>query len=78
MQFMVTIKPSSTHVNEVLATLICRLGPWRDFIFLVGGITPRYLIKSRPPAVPAHAGTSDVDVLVDVNLLERYAGVSNA
>ena len=38
-------------------------------IFLVGGLTPRYLIKNQPPAVPAHVGTGDVDVLVDMNLL---------
>lgn len=57
--------------ERVLVTLIRRLGPWRDSIFLVGGLTPRYLIKSRPPAVPAHAGTGDVDVLVDLNLLVK-------
>ena len=55
--------------ERVLVTLIRRLGPWRDSVFLVGGLTPRYLIKRRPPAVPAHAGTGDVDVLVDMHLL---------
>ena len=48
--------------ERVLATLIRRLGPWRESIFLVGGITPRYLIKSRPPAVPAHPGTGEVAI----------------
>ena len=71
-------KPNAIHgcnqdvtdaCERVLATLIRRLGPWRESIFLVGGLTPRYLIKRRPPAVPAHAGTGDVDVLVDVSLL---------
>lgn len=55
--------------ERVLVTLIRHLGPWRDSIFLVGGLTPRYLIKERPPAVPAHAGTGDVDVVVDMKLL---------
>lgn len=55
--------------ERVLVTLYRHLGPWRDSIFLVGGLTPRYLIKERPPAVPAHAGTGDVDVVVDMKLL---------
>ena len=55
--------------ERVLVTLFRHLGPWRDSIFLVGGLTPRYLIKERPPAVPAHAGTGDVEVVVDMKLL---------
>ncbi len=55
--------------EQVLVTLMRHLGPWRESIFLVGGLTPRYLIKERPPAVPAHAGTGDVDVVVDMKLL---------
>lgn len=55
--------------ERVLVTLVRHLGPWRDSIFLVGGLTPRYLIKERPPTVPAHAGTADVDVVVDMQLL---------
>ena len=55
--------------ERVLVTLMRHLGPWRDSVFLVGGLTPRYLIKERPPAVPAHAGTGDVDVVVDMKLL---------
>ncbi|QPZ93375.1 nucleotidyl transferase AbiEii/AbiGii toxin family protein [Thioclava electrotropha] len=55
--------------ERVLVTLIRHLGPWRDSIFLVGGLTPRYIIEERPPAVPVHAGTGDVDVVVDMKLL---------
>ena len=55
--------------ERVLVTLMRRMGPWRDSVFLIGGLTPRYLIKDRPPAVPAHAGTGDVDVVVDMKLL---------
>lgn len=71
-------KPTAIHgydqavtdaCERVLVTLIRHLGPWRDSIVLVGGLTPRYLIKERPPAVPAHAGTGDVDVVVDMQLL---------
>lgn len=45
------------------------LGPWKEAIYLIGGLTPRYLVKSRPPAVPPHAGTSDVDVVIDLRIL---------
>lgn len=45
------------------------LGPWKDSIYLVGELVPRYLVAARPPAVPAHAGTMDVDVVIDLKLL---------
>jgi hypothetical protein len=55
--------------ERVLVTLLRGLGPWRESIFLVGGLVPRYLIKGRPPEIPAHAGTGDVDVVVDLAVL---------
>jgi hypothetical protein len=55
--------------ERVLVTLLRGLGPWKDSVFLVGGLTPRYLIKARPPQVPHHAGTGDVDVVVDIAML---------
>jgi hypothetical protein len=55
--------------ERVLVTLLRGLGPWKDSVFLVGGLVPRYLIPARPPAVPAHAGTLDVDVVVDLQIL---------
>jgi hypothetical protein len=35
----------------------------------VGGLTPRYLVSARPPEVPPHAGTQDVDIVIDLQLL---------
>ena len=55
--------------ERVLVTLLRGLGPWKDSVFLVGGLVPRYLIPARPPAVPAHAGTLDVDVVIDLQIL---------
>lgn len=57
------------NCERVLVTLIRNLGPWRDSIFLVGGLTPRYLIEKRPPNIPAHAGTGDVDVVIQLHML---------
>lgn len=62
--------------ERVLVTLLRGLGPWKDSVYLVGGLTPRYLIAARPPMVPRHAGTGDIDVVVDMGLLtdtEAYA-----
>ena len=55
--------------ERVLVTLLRGLGPWKESVFLVGGLTPRYLITARPPAVPAHAGTLDVDIVIDLQIL---------
>lgn len=57
------------NCERVLVTLLRGLGPWRDSIFLVGGLAPRYLIEKKPPEIPAHAGTGDVDVVVQLQLL---------
>jgi hypothetical protein len=53
----------------VLVTLLRGMGPWKDSVYLIGGLTPRYLVTERPPDVPAHAGTLDVDIVVDLQIL---------
>jgi hypothetical protein len=59
-----------THDCErVLVTLLRGLGPWKNSVYLIGGLTPRYLVPARPPAVPAHAGTMDVDIVIDLQIL---------
>jgi hypothetical protein len=55
--------------ERVLVTLLRGLGPWKDSVFLIGGLAPRYLVTARPPKVPPHAGTGDVDIVVDVGIL---------
>jgi hypothetical protein len=55
--------------ERVLVTLLRGLGPWKDSVYLIGGLTPRYLVAKRPPAVPAHAGTLDVDIVIDLQVL---------
>jgi hypothetical protein len=60
--------------ERVLVTLLRGLGPWKDSVYLVGGLTPRYLVPARPPAVPAHAGTMDVDIVIDLQILAPLGG----
>lgn len=55
--------------ERVLVTLLRGLGPWKDSIFLIGGLTPHYLVRARPPEVPPHAGTQDVDIVIDLQIL---------
>ena len=60
--------------ERVLVTLLRGLGPWKESVFLVGGLTPRYLIPAKPPLVPAHAGTLDVDIVIDLQILADTEG----
>ena len=55
-------------------TLLRGLGPWKESVCLVGGLTPRYLVVARPPEVPAHAGTLDVDIVIDLQILADTSG----
>ncbi|MYJ75580.1 MAG: antitoxin [Gammaproteobacteria bacterium] len=55
--------------ERVLVTLLRGLGPWKHCVYLVGGLTPRYLVPNPPAGVRPHAGTRDVDLVVDLPLL---------
>ncbi len=55
--------------ERLLVTLLRGLGPWKESIYLIGGLTPRYLVEARPPDVPPHAGTQDVDIVIDLQIL---------
>ncbi|PHR19442.1 MAG: hypothetical protein COA41_07110 [Sphingopyxis sp.] len=69
--------PDVTEACErVLVSLIRGLGPYKESIFLIGGLVPRYLVKDRPPKVPAHAGTADVDVVVALPILTEAEAYS--
>src|SRR5437867_9695864 len=56
--------------ERTLVTLLRGLGPYKQGIYLIGGLVPRYLIPSGPGAgSPPHAGTTDVDLVLDVGVL---------
>ncbi|CAA7615805.1 antitoxin [Magnetospirillum sp. UT-4] len=61
--------PVTDACERVLVTLLRGLGPYKNSIYLVGGLAPRYLVRARPPTVPPHAGTGDIDVVVDLSIL---------
>lgn len=43
--------------ERVLVTLLRGLGPWKESIYLVGGLTPRYLVRARPPSANVRSAT---------------------
>jgi hypothetical protein len=55
--------------ERVLVTLLRGLGPWKDSVYLIGGLTPRYLVDTSNGGVPPHAGTQDVDIVIDLQIL---------
>ncbi|MNU84746.1 hypothetical protein D3C71_744730 [compost metagenome] len=68
-----------THTCEqVLVTLLSAFGTLKDTLRLVGGLVPRYLTPEQYPDVPAHFGTSDVDIALNLSVLAsgNYASLS--
>ena len=57
------------NCERVLVTLLRGLGPWKDSVYLVGGLAPRYLVTERLPNAPPHAGTGDIDIVVKLQML---------
>ena len=41
---------------------------WGPRLILFGGLAPRYLVKSPPPELKEHTGTTDLDVVIGVEI----------
>lgn len=52
-----------------LVALLRAFGSLKEDLRLVGGLVPRYLTPEQPPEVPAHTGTTDVDVVLNITVL---------
>lgn len=59
--------------ERTLVSLLRGLGPWRQGVFLAGGLVPRYLIPTGADDVPIlpHVGTTDVDLVLDLEVLAQ-------
>jgi predicted nucleotidyltransferase len=55
--------------EQALITLLGAFGTLGDDLRLIGGLAPRYLTPAKPPEVPAHAGTTDVDIVLDLAVI---------
>jgi hypothetical protein len=58
----------TTRCERALITLLGDLGPWRERIYLAGGLAPRYLVGQLPAGVHGHVGTTDVDLIIGLAL----------
>ncbi|RZF23659.1 hypothetical protein EVC45_43125 [Paraburkholderia sp. UYCP14C] len=66
--------------ESTLLTLLGAFGTLKGTLRLVGGLVPRYLTPETPPDVPAHAGTSDVDIVLNLQVLaagQEYASLAD-
>lgn len=63
----------TTLCERALVTLLRGLGPWKQGIYVTGGLAPRYLVRQAPEAdgPPPHVGTTDVDLVLNVSLLAQ-------
>lgn len=59
---------TTARCERALVTLLGDLGPWRERVFLVGGLAPRYIVGQLPEGAPAHIGTTDVDLVIGLAL----------
>lgn len=59
---------TTARCERVLLTLLGDLGPWRERIYLVGGLAPRYLVGRLPDGARAHVGTTDIDLVIGIAL----------
>lgn len=55
---------TTTRCERALLTLLADIGPWRERIYLAGGLAPRYLAGTLPAGARAHVGTTDVDLII--------------
>jgi hypothetical protein len=61
--------------EKALRTIVSRIGSWGPRLVLFGGLAPRYLVKSPPPGSDAHTGTTDLDVVIGVQIEVEDPGV---
>jgi hypothetical protein len=59
---------TTARCERALVTLLGDIGPWRERIYLVGGLVPRYLVGQLPEGARAHVGTTDVDLVIGLAL----------
>jgi predicted nucleotidyltransferase len=59
---------TTSRCERVLVTLLGDLGPWRERIYLAGGLAPRYLAGPLHEGARAHIGTTDVDLVIGLAL----------
>jgi hypothetical protein len=62
---------TTRRCERALLTLLGDIGPWRERIYLAGGLAPRYLAGTLPEGARAHVGTADVDIVIGLALADE-------
>ncbi len=62
-------KQVTENCERVLVTLLRGLGPWKDSVYLIGGLAPRYLAPKLAEGKVPHVGTGDVDIVIQLEML---------
>jgi hypothetical protein len=62
---------TTSRCERALLTLLGDVGPWRERIYLAGGLAPRYLIGRLPQGARAHVGTTDVDLVIGLAVADE-------
>ncbi|WP_295993084.1 hypothetical protein [Rugamonas sp.] len=68
------VSAQTVACERVLVALLSAFGTLKDSLRLVGGLVPRYLTPETPPDVPAHAGTTDVDIVFNLQVIAEGKG----
>jgi hypothetical protein len=55
---------TTARCERALLTLLGDIGPWRERIYLAGGLAPKYLVGQLPEGAQPHVGTADVDLII--------------
>lgn len=55
---------TTARCERALVTLLGDIGPWRERVYLAGGLAPRYIVGSLPEGARPHVGTTDVDLVI--------------
>lgn len=67
---------TTARCERALVTLLGDIGPWRERIYLVGGLAPRYIVGQLPEGARSHVGTTDIDLVIGLAVgdgtLETY------
>jgi hypothetical protein len=57
---------TTARCERALVTLLGDIGPWKDRIYLAGGLAPRYIVGTLPEGARPHVGTVDIDLVMGI------------
>ena len=62
---------TTARCERALVTLLGNIGPWRQRVYLAGGLAPRYIVGKLTDGARPHVGTTDVDLVIALALSDE-------